>query len=247
MKKFVALSLVFILVINLYGCVKTDAEPTQTTDPIQITTIASSTRPTPDYTIASSTRPMPDYTIGSIVVDSFSNWKDPAIFYGYNTVTHKELLVITTVPSPQDEYAARIACLEVRFRGLEGFKYALCSSFFGIVLAYQEINAPDAIYLHNAARTGTGTEHQYLNGERINLSNHGANLSVIQYYLGYMFHDSPSIYEHEIWNRLSSGSSIFLKGNMALEESSILQNSKQVYERVLRENGLGDILAILEP
>ena len=238
LNRVISLSLVFILVINLYGCVKTDAQPTQTTDPTQITTIAS------------STRPMPHYIIGSTVSDSFANWKNPAIFYGYNTATHKELLVITDKPSfncQEEEYVTRIACLEVRFRGLEGFKYALCSSFSGIVLAYQQINGPDAMYLHNTALTGTGTEHQYLNGERINLSNHGANLSVIQYYFGYMFHDSTSIREHEIWNRLSSGSSILLKGNMALEESSILQNSKQVYERVLRENGLSDILAILDP
>ena len=237
MKKAFSMILVCALLAGLCACSKTDAQPTQNTQ---------NTDPTQSTTAAESTQPNSDYIIGAKVRDSFTNWKNPAIFYGYNTQTRKEILIITDYPSPQEEYVTRIACLEVTFRGLEGFKYALNNTFSGKVLVYQKIDMKNAMFLHNAAYVPKGTESDYYEGERIDLSDHGENPSAIQYYLGTMNHNDPIDREHEIWNRLPSGSNIILQGNMAPKESAILQDHRKVYDRVLNQIGLGDILAILE-
>ncbi len=234
MKKALVMILFCALLSGLCACAKTDAQPTQNSNPTE-----SSTAP-------ESTQPRPEYIIGGSVRESFSNWNDPAIFYSYNTETYKELLIITESPSEPDEIYTRIACLEVQFHGLQGFEYALSHPFSGKVLAYQIIGNKDAMFLHNAGTVPKGTQLQYNEDERIDLSNKDENPSATQYYLGWMDHNDPIYREHELWNRLPSGSSVILKGNMAPKESAALQDDWKVYDRVLKENGLGDILAILE-
>ncbi|MBQ2786323.1 MAG: hypothetical protein IJO72_08050 [Oscillospiraceae bacterium] len=237
MKKALVMILVCALLAGLCACAKTDALPTLPTQ---------NTNPTESTTATESTQPRPEYIIGGSVRESFSNWNEPAIFYSYNTETYKELLIITEKCSEPDEIVTRIACLEVQFRGLQGLEHALSRSFTGKVLAYQVINNKDAMFLHNAGKVSKGTEWQYNEDERIDLSNKDANPSATQYYLGWMTHNDPIYREHELWNRLPSGSSIILKGNMALKESVALQDDWKVYDRVLKEQGLGDIFATLE-
>lgn len=237
MKKVLFLILVFTVLVNLCACAKKDVQPTQPTQ---------NTDPTQSTTETGSATPKPEYIIGGTVRESFLNWEYPAIFYGYNTETYKELLIITENPLGPDEMYTRIACLEVQFHGLQGFEYALSHPFSGKVLAYQVIGQKDSMFLHNAGKVPEGWEWEYNEGELIDLSNKGTNPSVIQRYYGCMLHETPTFWEHMICNELPSGSYVVLKGNMASKESEGLQDTRAAYDRVLNENGLGDILATLE-
>ena len=182
--------------------------------------------------------PVPEYIVGQRVNDTIMNWRDPAVFYCYDITKGEEYFVITDMPSPKEDYTPRILVIKTDYQGLEGLIKALNTSFSGIVLAFRELSTPDAMYLHNAALTGTGMEQAYEIKERIELSSIAPNPASTQYYLGYICHDTAVGLEHELWNELSTGSKIVMKGNMAQSESELLQSSRQVYERVLKENGL---------